>query len=603
MKTIAGIDIGNSTTEICLAQLNDDGKLRFLGSASTATTGIKGTSPNTAGILTALTQAAQNAGIDVSAIDLALLNEAAPVIGGTAMETVTETIITGSSMLGHNPHTPAGGGAAAGRLVKLANLPHAIDGEPLIVTADETFGFEEIAARLNAYAGRASIVGLILQADEAVLVTNRLQNGFRIPIVDEVRRIDRLPEGHLAAIEVALPGETVRMLSNPYGVATLLGLDAAETQRIVPITKSLTGNRSAVVVKTPDGNVKENVLPAGNLLIHDASGITHKIAVDKGADAIMATLAQVDCADIYGEPNTNTGEMLAKMRRGMGDATNGEPAQIRDILAVDTMAPILVSGALAGEVCMEKAVGIAAMAVTQKLPMRMIADALYEKLGIYTSVAGVEAVMASLGALTTPGTSLPLAILDLGGGSTDAAVLDKAGTIRSVHLAGAGELVTLLIQTELGLEGRQLAEDIKRYPLAKVESLFHIRLETGEIQFYEERLPAQLFGGVVLLIDGKLSLIEKDIPMERLVQTRREAKAKVFVPNALRVLRSVAEEQDLRRVPNVVLVGGSAEDFEIPQLLAEALRAYGIVCGRGNIRQTEGPRNAVATGLCMIYAG
>ena len=602
MKTIAGIDVGNSTTEVCLAQLDEAGKLKFQSSAAVATTGLKGTVQNLPGILDALAEAAKCAGIHTADIDLALLNEAAPVIGGTAMETVTETIITGSSMLGHNPHTPAGFGSATGKLIRIDKLEHVSESEPLIVIVPETIGFEETAARINTYAVKLSIAGIIMQADEAVLVSNRLHTR-PLPIVDEVQRIDLLPEGTLAAIEVALPGETVRMLSNPYGIATLLGLNANETRQVMPIAKSLTGSRSAVVVKTPGENILENILPAGKLFIHDTNGTIHEIPVDKGADAIMAVIAQAHCADISGEPNTNTGQMLENMRRGLHEVTGGESAKIQDILAVDTTAPVLVSGALAGEVCMEKAVGIAAMVVTQKLPMQELANALQARLGIYTNVAGVEAVMATLGALTTPGTALPLAILDLGGGSTDAAILDAAGEIRSVHLAGAGELVTLLIQTELGLESKHLAEDIKRYPLAKVESLFHIRLETGEIRFFEDRLPAQLFGGVALLVHGKLVLIDKDIPMERIAAVRREAKAKVFVTNALRALRQVADGNDLRNIPNVVLVGGSAEDFEIPNMLTEALGTYKIVCGRGNIRGTEGARNAVATGLCMIYAG
>lgn len=49
----------------------------------------------------------------------------------------------------------------------------------------------------------------------------------------------------------------------------------------------------------------------------------------------------------------------------------------------------------------------------------------------------------------------------------------------------------------------------------------------------------------------------------------------------------------------VVLVGGSALDFEVPQLVTDALSQYGVVAGRGNIRGTEGPRNAVATGLVL----
>ena len=87
--------------------------------------------------------------------------------------------------------------------------------------------------------------------------------------------------------------------------------------------------------------------------------------------------------------------------------------------------------------------------------------------------------MAIKGALTTPGSSAPIAILDMGAGSTDASVLHRDGTGRSVHLAGAGNMVTLMIQSELGLDTTETAENVKRYPLARVETLFHIRHETA----------------------------------------------------------------------------------------------------------------------------
>ena len=97
--------------------------------------------------------------------------------------------------------------------------------------------------------------------------------------------------------------------------------------------------------------------------------------------------------------------------------------------------------------------------------------------------------------------------------------------------------------------------------------------------------------------------LEQDIPMEKIVQVRREAKRKVFVTNAFRALMKVAPGQDLKHISNVVLVGGSAEDFEIPEMLMEELSELRIVCGRGNIRGEEGPRNAVATGLVLSYIG
>ena len=602
MKLIAGVDIGNSTTEVCIGGTEENGVFRFLSSASRMTTGTKGTLPNVLGIKAALEEAMDKIHLPLSALNLVRLNEAAPVIGDTAMETITETIITESSMIGHNPSTPAGAGEAVGELIFLENIWKGKPGVPYIVAAANKFSYEEVAARLNQHIPELSIKGLILQADEAVLVENRLSR--QIPIVDEVRHIHKIPEGKLAAIEVALPGTGIRMLSNPYGIATLLGLDAEETKSVTPIAKSLVGKRSAVVIKTPHGNMKENILPAGEITFHGNKELS--VDIDAGADTIMETLQNAgEIRDIDGQRDTNVGNMLRRIKTSMEDVakTGEEDIRITDILAVDTLAPVEISGSLAGETCMEKAVGIAAMVKTQHLPMQQIAEHLEKELSVKAVVAGVEAVMASVGAMTTPGTKLPLAILDMGGGSTDAAVLEADGTVRTTHQAGAGELVSMLIQTELGLKSRVTAEQIKKYPMGKVESLFHLRLENGAMQFFEESIDPRYYGHVVLLAPGEMLKIEENIPMERILEVRREAKKKVFVRNAVRALKTVAPENDLRKIPNVVLVGGSAEDFEIPEMLMEALSEYRIVCGRGNIRGQEGPRNAVATGLLLSYLG
>lgn len=602
MSYIAGVDIGNSTTEVCIGETAFNGSLNFLSSASCTTTGTKGTAANTHGILSALKQAMSKISLEVDDISLIRLNEAAPVIGDTAMETLTETIITDSSMIGHNPSTPAGAGQAVGSILLLENIAQAMNDTPYIIAASKIHPYEEVAARVNQAAEKIQIAGIILQADEAVLVENRLHK--KVPIIDEVARIDKLPDGVLAAIEVALPGQTIRMLSNPYGIATLLHLNAEETRIITPIAKSLIGKRSAVVLKTPGGNIHENVLPAGEIYLNAQNNTS--INLDEGGEKIMKAISQAGTIyDISGQPDTNVGNMLSRIKQGMGEIDHTAQADIHitDILAVDTLAPVLISGALAGETCLEKAVGIAAMVKTQQLPMQEIAAKLRSELNTEVTVAGVEAVMASLGALTTPGTSLPLAILDMGGGSTDAAIISENGRVTMTHQAGAGELVSMLIETELGLGERHIAELIKRYPLAKVESLYHMRMENGQMTFVDDSIDPRFYGRVILLSENGLIRIEKELPMEKIVQVRREAKRKVFVTNAFRALKKVAPEHDLKNISTVVLVGGSAEDFEIPEMLMEEFAGFRIVCGRGNIRGSEGPRNAVATGLVLSYVG
>jgi diol dehydratase reactivase alpha subunit len=99
-ELVVGVDVGNSTTEACLARI-EDGAVALLATALTRTTGVKGTPKNAEGAVTAVRAALARAGVTPDALHRVLLNEATPVISGLAMETITETIITESTMIGH----------------------------------------------------------------------------------------------------------------------------------------------------------------------------------------------------------------------------------------------------------------------------------------------------------------------------------------------------------------------------------------------------------------------------------------------------------------------------------------------------------------------
>ena len=608
MKIIAGVDIGNATTEVALSKV-ENGKIEFLSSGIVGTTGIKGTEDNIEGVFDSLKQALKKVSLTLEDLDLVRINEAAPVIGDVAMETITETIITESTMIGHNPQTPGGIGIGIGKTIYIEDLDN-IDLEnledenefiPIILSR---VNFLEAAARLNAATRRGvNITAAIVQRDDGVLINNRLDK--KIPIVDEVMLLEKVPVGMKAAVEVAAQGDVIENLANPYGIATVFNLSSEETKLIVPISRALIGNRSAVVIKTPKGDVKEKKIPAGKINI---DGLKRKESVDveHGASKIMdAVKLCVPIQDVKGEAGTNAGGMLERVRQVMANLTKQKitDIKIQDLLAVDTFIPQKVKGGLAEEFSLENAVGIAAMVKADKLQMQMIADELEKELKVPVEVGGVEADMAIRGALTTPGTSTPLAILDMGAGSTDASIINKNNEISSIHLAGAGNMVTMLIKSELGLESFNLAEDIKKYPLAKVESLFHIRHEDGTVEFFEEPLDPSVFAKVVIIKDGMLVPIDGQTSIEKIRNIRRSAKEKVFVTNCLRALSIVSPTGSIRDIEFVVLVGGSSLDFEVPQLVTDALSQYGVVAGRGNIRGTEGPRNAVATGLILACEG
>lgn len=602
MRYIAGIDIGNSSTEVALATLNEAGALTITHSALAETTGIKGTLRNVFGIQEALALVAKRAGINVSDISLIRINEATPVIGDVAMETITETIITESTMIGHNPKTPGGAGLGVGITITPQELLTRPADAPYILVVSSAFDFADIASVINASLRAGyQITGVILQRDDGVLVSNRLEKP--LPIVDEVLYIDRIPLGMLAAIEVAVPGKVIETLSNPYGIATVFHLNAEETKNIVPMARALIGNRSAVVVKTPSGDVKARAIPAGNIALL-AQGRSVRVDVAAGAEAIMKAVDGCGKLDnVTGESGTNIGGMLEHVRQTMAELTNKPSSEIfiQDLLAVDTSVPVSVTGGLAGEFSLEQAVGIASMVKSDRLQMAMIAREIEQKLNIDVQIGGAEAEAAILGALTTPGTTRPLAILDLGAGSTDASIINPKGEIIATHLAGAGDMVTMIIARELGLEDRYLAEEIKKYPLAKVESLFHLRHEDGSVQFFSTPLPPAVFARVCVVKPDELVPLPGDLALEKVRAIRRSAKERVFVTNALRALRQVSPTGNIRDIPFVVLVGGSSLDFEVPQLVTDALAHYRLVAGRGNIRGSEGPRNAVATGLILSW--
>ncbi|UMZ73460.1 diol dehydratase reactivase subunit alpha [Natranaerofaba carboxydovora] len=609
MVLVAGIDIGNESTEIALAKIEKN-NVEFLASHLVPTTGIKGTTQNIKGIVKGINEISQKAKIEPGSIDVIRLNEAAPVIGDVAMETITETIVTESTMIGHDPSTPGGEGMAVGQTIFIDKLDLESNLEELednyIVLIPENYDFEDAAAIINkAIESGVAVEGAVVQKDDGVLIWNRLNK--KIPIVDEVREIHKVPVDMLAAVEVGSQGSNIKQLCNPYGIATIFSLTPEETKQVVPVAKALIGNRSAVVIRTPKGGVETRVIPAGSMELK-GENFDREIQLDAGAKKIMTEVNRVKpLKDVVGESGTNVGGMLDQIRSTMHDLSGVplEEVKIKDILAVDTAVPQKVKGAVADQFYMENAVALAAMVRTSKLPMKDIADELYKEIGVKVELGGVEAEMAILGSLTTPGVSLPLAILDLGAGSTDAAYYlesKKEKPIIAEHVAGAGRMVTMLIDRELGLKNTDLAEKVKKYPAAKVETLFTIRLEDGTVKFFDDPLPGTLFSRVVVNTPEGFEEVPGAKSIEEVRNVRREAKKKVFEENTIRALEDVIPTGSVRDLNSVVLVGGSSLDFEIPQIITALLSEYGVVSGAANIRGYLGPRNAVATGLVMSFA-
>ncbi len=119
-----------------------------------------------------------------------------------------------------------------------------------------------------------------------------------------------------------------------------------------------------------------------------------------------------------------------------------------------------------------------------------------------------------------------------------------------------------------------------------MESLFSIRHENGAVEFFREALSPAVFAKVVYIKEGELVPIDNASPLEKFVSCagRRESVCHQLPARAAPSLT----RGSIRDIAFVVLVGGSSLDFEIPQLITEALSHYGVVAGQGNIREQKG---------------
>ena len=283
IKYVAGIDLGNINTKLVLVEITEK-NVNFLCSCSVPTTGLKGTLENLKGIEKVIKKCIAQVGLKIDDINLILLNEAAPVIGDLAMETITETVITDSILIGHDPETPGGVGLGTGVTynIKEVNITKLNKKNGIILIIPSDVNFDDASKIVNnLLENNIDVNGLIVQNDDGRLISNRIKKN--IPIVDEVKEIGKVPLGQYTAVEVAELGKTIEKLSDPYGIASIFNLTPEETKKIIPIARALIGNRSAVVIKTPSSSIKQRVIPVGEITIIDKLGKVFPIDINRGA--------------------------------------------------------------------------------------------------------------------------------------------------------------------------------------------------------------------------------------------------------------------------------------------------------------------------------
>src|SRR5439155_5370588 len=167
---VAGVDVGNSTTEIAVARVEPGGEPEWLFVARRATTGTKGSAACAAGVADLLARADRRLG---ERPHITLLAELHPVETGLLeLGLIEELALERTAIARPASETPSGSGVGAGRLVRLQDLLEPAEPETVIPIVEDT-DFEAAGAALRDARSRGwTIAGAIVQKDDSVLVGN-----------------------------------------------------------------------------------------------------------------------------------------------------------------------------------------------------------------------------------------------------------------------------------------------------------------------------------------------------------------------------------------------------------------------------------------------
>jgi len=557
VTVIAGVDVGNATTEVVLVA---GGKI--LGAGRVPTRGRKGSPGSLRGAAALVRRLERQLGLTVGEARIAPLRAV-----DTSVVTVPD--IAGPTgrlrVLAAGVPTPGGTGVCVGppfRLVDAAPGDAAPGGAEVVAIVPVGLRYDEAAVRLRALLAAGTRIGAVLVAgDEGVLVANRLPGG--LPVIDQVDA-DAAAACRLLAVEVRPPGHTLRVLADPVALGARLGLDPlddAEAGDAAALSRMLADRANAVVGLLPE-----------------APGVTETPAEPWVLTAGEGRLPlRAACPRLAGWP---VGAIHAY-------GTGAVASEVDDLFAVDLAAAAEAATARPGST--GRAVLVASLS---RAGDEDAASVLGDLLGVPVHGPVSEPAAARLGALTTPGGRDDAVVVDLGAGT-----IDVIGSGRSVVAAGAGELLTAAVAEMLGIP-RASADWVKRGPCVRVDGGQRFEGEDGRRGFLNVPAPASAAG--MLAVEGPGGWLPFDRhhgPGEwRAIRLR--LKQAVLAANFRRAVHTLGQDP-----AQVLVVGGPAGDEELLGVLARSL-PDGVAVGRGDIGGTcpggpLGHRYAVALGLAL----
>jgi hypothetical protein len=533
MTVIAGVDIGNSTTEIVLSR---DGVP--LAWDSRPTRGIKGSPGSVMAAQALLRRIEREYSLQADEVVVAPWH---PVNSHASMLHEPRPDTHPLVLIDHSVKSISGDGVAVG-------MPWYID-EPwtddaCIALVPRTISFNQAAEKINeAVARGADVRACLIEADEAVLITRRLDS--KVIALDGVDLSSARAAARLM-VEVRPAGTSLTATTDSWAVNSAFNLTHQESAAVTTITTWLAGERASVIGLSRNGQVK----PAQ----HTSAQIR------RGHEWI-----DLFTTDYSWKPGDTTALKL-----------DGYVREISDLYCVDISRELAFRGLRTTRHA--RALAIAELASAPIYPTTSLNTIFERPVRTYES----EAKAAAKGARTTPGISDDAVIIDIGGGTIDLVAQE------STSVAGAGALLSAAVAYVLDVP-KGAADWIKRTASVRVEAPTVWQTETGERIFTETPTPATFVGALTCPGPAGPIAFGGSLPAADWRRLRLALKQGIIANNVQRLI------EPLGRSVDVIAVGGPVADEELIPILRELPAVRGV--GRGNVAGVLGHRFAVAYGL------
>ena len=566
----AGIDIGNSTTEVMVAELSSAGVKPLLARRAW-TVGDKGSEESVKGAARLVLNAEKALGRQCDVLLLAPLQPVLTISASIPPPAEGRPILKrlDDPLAG----TPSGVGFAVGVHVPWRELTGRVAAAgDVVVSVPPGVDFEQAAAAIAAAQDAGlPIVGVVAAEDDAVLIANRIP--LHVPIVDEADVVDLRP-GEVIALEVAEPGARVQVLNDPVALVAAFRLAPDAASSLTGLTGSLADARCGALALCQGVETQGDVAESG-WLDYDGEGGAARVPLSPRIVESAHLIRPGSVRQLHIPPHTPLHSVLSSVAE-----------RVRDVFAVDL--PSIREQFLPrhGSVDLGQ---VPLSVLLAQVDVGLPADRILESTtGRPVRVVATEAEAAALGALTTPGAPHDAAVCDLGGGTIDLVCGDDR-----ITAAGAGELLTTAVARALDLQTKS-AEYVKRFSSFRAEGPHVVHYEDGSRGFVDAALPSDTLGRLCYSRGRSSTAFSDLLAPEEWRSLRLAIKRGVIGANVSRCLSW------LRARPRVVLLcGGAALDAEAVRIVGDSLRGTGTTVGKANIGGAYGPRFGVAMGLLL----